>query len=316
MSNRESESAEKVIIKKEALDKFIKFAIKFTLGEHPREVYSLLIGKVENKIVYVEDISEITPGGVTDVKFKDKDYIKAADINEEASKIGLFVVGWAHSHPGLGIFFSQTDKENQFGFQSINPFAIGIVFDPTIYKIDNNKLTEKNFGVLKLSDINKEIESDYETVKFELESQLKPTASKIRVVIKSEVSIRITEDLSGIPAQKLKSPQYITGKKDKEGNYILEELTEKPEKGKYYVGIYYKLNKELDRENERERKKIKEDFERVKEGYRIEPSIILICMPTKGTYSSTNAFLLSDNKLIPIENLSYEPAKHTATFKI
>jgi len=38
------------------------------------------------------------------------------------------VVGWAHSHPRLGVFFSGTDKENQATWR--HPNSLGIVVDP------------------------------------------------------------------------------------------------------------------------------------------------------------------------------------------
>ena len=41
----------------------------------------------------------------------------------------LRVVGWYHSHPNLGAFFSQTDRQTQANFFS-NTFSIGWVIDP------------------------------------------------------------------------------------------------------------------------------------------------------------------------------------------
>ena len=40
-----------------------------------------------------------------------------------------FVVGWYHSHPNLGAFFSGTDRTTQDRFFS-NPYSIGLVVDP------------------------------------------------------------------------------------------------------------------------------------------------------------------------------------------
>lgn len=39
------------------------------------------------------------------------------------------VVGWYHSHPGIGAFFSETDRRTQAGFFS-HPFSVGWVIDP------------------------------------------------------------------------------------------------------------------------------------------------------------------------------------------
>lgn len=42
---------------------------------------------------------------------------------------GALVVGWYHSHPNLGAFFSETDRTTQRSFFR-NPFSVGIVIDP------------------------------------------------------------------------------------------------------------------------------------------------------------------------------------------
>jgi len=42
---------------------------------------------------------------------------------------GLSVVGWYHSHPGLGAFFSGTDRATQRAFFR-QPYSLGLVIDP------------------------------------------------------------------------------------------------------------------------------------------------------------------------------------------
>ncbi len=42
---------------------------------------------------------------------------------------GLMVVGWYHSHPNLGVFFSGTDRATQSAFFN-HPYALGLVVDP------------------------------------------------------------------------------------------------------------------------------------------------------------------------------------------
>lgn len=44
-------------------------------------------------------------------------------------KNGLMVVGWYHSHPNLGVFFSGTDRATQSAFFN-HPYALGLVVDP------------------------------------------------------------------------------------------------------------------------------------------------------------------------------------------
>jgi len=40
------------------------------------------------------------------------------------------VVGWYHSHPGMGCWFSGTDVNTQQSFEQLNPRAVGVVVDP------------------------------------------------------------------------------------------------------------------------------------------------------------------------------------------
>ena len=47
----------------------------------------------------------------------------------EALRPGELVVGWYHSHPGLGAFFSTRDRKTQQAFFP-HPFSLGWVIDP------------------------------------------------------------------------------------------------------------------------------------------------------------------------------------------
>jgi proteasome lid subunit RPN8/RPN11 len=51
------------------------------------------------------------------------------DRARETLRPGEIVVGWYHSHPGLGAFFSGTDRRTQAAFFS-HPFSLGWVIDP------------------------------------------------------------------------------------------------------------------------------------------------------------------------------------------
>jgi hypothetical protein len=51
------------------------------------------------------------------------------DAARSALAPGDVVVGWFHSHPDLGAFFSGTDRRTQAGFFS-HPFSVGWVIDP------------------------------------------------------------------------------------------------------------------------------------------------------------------------------------------
>ena len=51
------------------------------------------------------------------------------DAARAALAAGEVVVGWFHSHPGIGAFFSGTDRRTQAGFFR-HPFSVGWVIDP------------------------------------------------------------------------------------------------------------------------------------------------------------------------------------------
>ncbi|GAA0918123.1 hypothetical protein GCM10009552_37750 [Rothia nasimurium] len=51
------------------------------------------------------------------------------DMAREHTDSGLLVVGWFHSHPNLGAFFSGTDRKTQRDF-FFHPYSLGYVVDP------------------------------------------------------------------------------------------------------------------------------------------------------------------------------------------
>lgn len=46
---------------------------------------------------------------------------------------GAIVVGWYHSHPGFGVFFSGIDRSTQASFFA-HPYCLGLVVDPVAHK--------------------------------------------------------------------------------------------------------------------------------------------------------------------------------------
>lgn len=53
----------------------------------------------------------------------------ANDIVE--GKIEGRIVGWYHSHPGHGLFLSQTDIQTHMGFHQFSPYALSLVAEPS-----------------------------------------------------------------------------------------------------------------------------------------------------------------------------------------
>ncbi|MFX0080978.1 MAG: hypothetical protein ACFE94_04420 [Candidatus Hodarchaeota archaeon] len=141
------------------------------------EVMGVLIGHLEGedeiKNVIVEDVVPVSHGGTIEVKFS-VDQLGAfgeldTKIWEQYGDLGWFSVGWYHSHPGLGIFFSETDKYNQIFWQK-NPSGVGLVFDHT-YLDKPNDLGFRAFRLseTRLDDPSLALKSDYHEVKATIE---------------------------------------------------------------------------------------------------------------------------------------------------
>ena len=98
-----------------------------------KEVYGFLIGYIDEdtKWTHITDAIPMTHGTHYGVQFKKEHYVLSAYLNLMCAERGEFFVGWYHSHPGLGLFLSQTDIINHLGYQIVNPKAIALVFDHT-----------------------------------------------------------------------------------------------------------------------------------------------------------------------------------------
>ena len=131
-----------------------------------REVYGVLIGHIEEeKRVIIKDSVPVMAGSDIGFELEPIHYVDVSDINNNIFQQSLdsntkdFIVGWWHSHPGFGHFFSEVDILNQIGYQVPNPFAVGLVFDHCEMKDDS-------LGVkaLRLLDPEKGPESSYDFV--------------------------------------------------------------------------------------------------------------------------------------------------------
>jgi len=151
----------------------LRFGSKYIEHSKLSEVMGVLIGHLEGedeiKNVIVEDVVPVSHGGTIEVKFSVEQLGAFGELDtkiwEQYGDLGWFSVGWMHSHPGLGIFFSGTDKFNQIFWQK-NPNGIGIVFDHTYL----DKPGDLGFRVFRLDETNLDdpslaIKSDYHEVK-------------------------------------------------------------------------------------------------------------------------------------------------------
>ncbi|MBD3350096.1 MAG: hypothetical protein GF364_01260 [Candidatus Lokiarchaeota archaeon] len=173
---------EKIYISKDAYRRMVlygsRYANKYMNEKEYREVYGILIGYLdENDNTHVRTAIPILAGSGAGVKYESKHYAETAKIDEKIFekrelKSGKdykeagneFLVGWWHTHPGFGFFFSETDVLTHLGWQQANPFAIGIIYDFT-----HRSEIDPGIEVLRLADVSKYKMSQYVSLDFALE---------------------------------------------------------------------------------------------------------------------------------------------------
>ena len=172
-----------------AYERIVGYAVRYANDklkkEDWREVYGILIGSVEDKkIVIVKNAIPVCVGGRTGVELEPIHYVDLSQIDETIYENDIenkqidFIVGWWHSHPGFGFFFSSIDRETQLGYQIPNPFAVGLIFD-------HREKAGDFLGIraLRLLNPNKGIASEYDILELEYEQEKKEIKDVINKVI-------------------------------------------------------------------------------------------------------------------------------------
>ncbi len=143
----------------ETLDAVISYQAYDTIMQHAnssydKEVGGLLIGKVYERIdkflVHIERAIEDKLGesSAATYSFTHQSWSRLIRIVEE-EYTSLRIVGWYHSHPKFGIFYSQVDKKShQIYFNK--PWMVGIVVDPVRYSAGFFINDKKNSNIRKL----------------------------------------------------------------------------------------------------------------------------------------------------------------------
>lgn len=128
-----------------------------------REVMGVCVGKIEKDQVIVYDAIPITHGKRVEVEYSENDYARVEMLQEKFTE-GQFIVGWYHSHPGMGPFLSDVDKVNQVYWQNVNPKAFALVWDHTLLADEGND----GFEIFRLTDVTLGHKSDFHGVKFDV----------------------------------------------------------------------------------------------------------------------------------------------------
>lgn len=143
-----------------------------------REVYGILIGSIENEAkVIIKDAIPMVVGDRAGVKYENKQYVDMAQIDASVFERSIqdkkndFIIGWWHTHPGFGFFYSPIDCMTQLGYQIPNPYALGLVFDHCERKSESHFL---GIAGLRLKDPNRGISSTYDLIelKYELKEEI------------------------------------------------------------------------------------------------------------------------------------------------
>lgn len=199
------------------------------------ETAGWIIGKIEDDDVVCMDAFPIMTGSAVEFEFKEEHYIKAAAIDNELFERdeGEFIVGWYHSHPGLGLFLSHTDIMNHLGFQSANPKAIALVFDHMKYSEE-----EKNFGfeIFRLNDPNLGPSSDYHKLEFAIEGLENQFTSNI-----SDWILNFSSELNRLVQKSSKLKILEISEKLNYSEHLLREIITELKTGGYLRNLFYDI---------------------------------------------------------------------------
>ena len=152
-----------------------------------REVYGILIGSIENNFkVIVKDAIPMVVGDRAGVKYENKQYVDMAQIDASVFERSIqddkndFIIGWFHTHPGFGFFYSPIDCMTQLGYQIPNPYAVGLIFDHCEKESDLHFL---GIAGLRLKDPELGISSTYNLIELKYELEEKIMVENVDVVI-------------------------------------------------------------------------------------------------------------------------------------
>jgi 26S proteasome regulatory subunit N11 len=123
-----------VVLTYKALNKVLRHGMRFSNPKSPKnkwvECMGFLVGNIIEGKVEILDAIPMVHGNIVEVEFQGEHYAKADEINQNLTDEN-WIVGWYHTHPGHGLFLSPVDKLNHSGYQSLNPKAVALVFDPS-----------------------------------------------------------------------------------------------------------------------------------------------------------------------------------------
>ncbi|NVM38125.1 MAG: hypothetical protein HWN81_21205 [Candidatus Lokiarchaeota archaeon] len=181
-----------VLLTLKAYNRIVGYTIRYASddlnSDKWREVYGILIGSIENNSkVIVKDAIPMVVGDRAGVKYENKQYVDMAQIDASVFERSIqdekndFIIGWFHTHPGFGFFYSPIDCMTQLGYQIPNPYAVGLIFDHCEKKSDSHFL---GIAGLRLKDPELGISSTYNLIELKYEFKKEEMVEKAEKVIK------------------------------------------------------------------------------------------------------------------------------------
>ncbi|MHA1123637.1 MAG: Mov34/MPN/PAD-1 family protein [Candidatus Heimdallarchaeota archaeon] len=184
--------------------------INWTSSNTEREIGGYLIGKIiEDKVMITDAIYATADSNPTFVSF---DNMLQFKIIEELEKKGSdnIILGWYHTHPGLGLFLSGTDIATQKIYQALLPEAVAMVcdgntfaktreqkdFKAQFFRVDkNDKSQEINFGVLTNPNELLELLTDFVQDEENVENIVANSVQKLSIHVKDSMELLAEEKL-------------------------------------------------------------------------------------------------------------------------
>ncbi len=190
----------KIILNWKAYRRIVGYSIRYAHDEMKsnqlKEVYGILIGLIKEESVIIKDAIPMISGDRAGVEYENKQYVDMAQIDasihEQAikDKENEFIIGWWHTHPGFGFFFSPIDSITQLGYQVPNPHAIGLIFDHT--KKNNNSL---GIAALRLKNANRGALATYEIINLNYHPKKSSMLKKIdKIIVNIKKNMKLIEE--------------------------------------------------------------------------------------------------------------------------
>ena len=217
-TQKENSGEGKINIKKEAFRNMITHVLRFSneaLDENENvEVMGICIGKLNGKDIDLINAIPITHGKNISLGFSSEDFNTFSEIEQIYAKKDLYTIGWYSSHPGWGLFFSDSAiKTHHTFFQNEQkPYGFYVVFDHTLMGKEGNL----GFEIYRLNDYSDEKNNEYHKVEYDLEfpstleyfkwvqKLVEDTQKKAPILIKeiNELVESAPDDLHEIPMSK------------------------------------------------------------------------------------------------------------------